>query len=216
MKREVTLEEISDGKLYGLNDMVKADCFDCKGCSSCCQNMGESIVLTPYDVYLLTQNLNCSFESLLDKHIELNVVDGIILPNLKMQKENGNCSFLNEQGRCDIHPFRPSICRLFPLGRIYEENGFRYFLQTNECKNKNRGKIKVSKWIDTPQTKEHEAFILRWHTLLKNFEKLLKENTDYEQTKKYNMLLLSLFYSAPYEKSDFYAQIEQRFKKFGC
>lgn len=31
MRREVTLEEISDGRLYDANDMVKADCQDCKG-----------------------------------------------------------------------------------------------------------------------------------------------------------------------------------------
>ena len=36
MRREVTLEEISDGKLYDANDMVKADCQDCKGCFDCC------------------------------------------------------------------------------------------------------------------------------------------------------------------------------------
>lgn len=30
MKRNVTLEEISDGNLYEANDMVKADCQDCK------------------------------------------------------------------------------------------------------------------------------------------------------------------------------------------
>ena len=29
MRREVSLEEISDGRLYELNDMVKADCQDC-------------------------------------------------------------------------------------------------------------------------------------------------------------------------------------------
>ena len=27
MKRQVTMEEISDGKLYTSNDMVKADCY---------------------------------------------------------------------------------------------------------------------------------------------------------------------------------------------
>ena len=36
MRREVTLEEISDGRLYEANDMVKADCQDCKGCFDCC------------------------------------------------------------------------------------------------------------------------------------------------------------------------------------
>ena len=51
------LLEISDGKLYGNNDMAKISCHDCQGCSSCCQDMGESIWLDPYDVYQLTRNL---------------------------------------------------------------------------------------------------------------------------------------------------------------
>ena len=42
MRREVTLEEISDGKLYDANDMVKADCQDCKGCCDCCKGMRAS------------------------------------------------------------------------------------------------------------------------------------------------------------------------------
>ena len=32
MERNVSMDEISDGKLYGLNDMVRADCGGCKGC----------------------------------------------------------------------------------------------------------------------------------------------------------------------------------------
>ena len=34
MERNIRMEEISDGKLYGLNDMVKAGCEDCVGCSA--------------------------------------------------------------------------------------------------------------------------------------------------------------------------------------
>ena len=84
MKREVNMKEISDGKLYGPNDLVKADCGDCHGCFACCQKMGQSIVLDPLDIYRLTKHLNVSFEQLLADKIELNVVDGLILPNLKM------------------------------------------------------------------------------------------------------------------------------------
>ncbi|MBD8992317.1 MAG: YkgJ family cysteine cluster protein, partial [Blautia sp.] len=47
MRREVSLEEISDGRLYELNDMVKADCQDCAGCHDCCEGMGDSVVLDP-------------------------------------------------------------------------------------------------------------------------------------------------------------------------
>ena len=49
MKRNVDLNEISDGRLYSANDMVKVECGDCAGCSACCQNMGTSVVLDPMD-----------------------------------------------------------------------------------------------------------------------------------------------------------------------
>lgn len=42
----------------------------------------------------------------------------------------------------------PGICRLFPLGRIYEENGFKYFIQVHECKKQERGKVKIKKWLE--------------------------------------------------------------------
>ena len=124
MKRNVDLKDISDGRLYSSNDMVKADCGYCKGCFACCQGMGNSIILDPLDIHRLTTGLQCTIEALLSKHVELNVVDGIILPNLKMQEESQQCAFLNSEGRCSIHPIRPGICRLFPLGRYYENGGF--------------------------------------------------------------------------------------------
>ena len=103
MLRNVDLSEISDGKLYDANDMVKADCKGCEGCSACCRGMGKSIVLDPLDVHRLTTGLGVPFEALLSQHIELNVVDGLILPNLKMTESADACPFLNGQGRCR-HP----------------------------------------------------------------------------------------------------------------
>ena len=92
MIRNCSLEEISDGKLYSENDMVKADTNQCQGCNSvCCHGMGDSIVLDPYDICRLTRQLQMPFESLVEKHLALNVVDGVILPNLKMAGENETC-----------------------------------------------------------------------------------------------------------------------------
>ena len=65
MLRNVSLEEISDGRLYGLNDMAKLGCNDCAGCSSCCRGMGNTIVLDPYDVWRLTGGLGVSLQQLL-------------------------------------------------------------------------------------------------------------------------------------------------------
>ena len=109
MKRQVSLEEISDGKLYGPNDMVKADCGGCAGCSSCCHGMGKSVILDPFDIFQLTENLKCSFEQLLEKKLELNIVDRIILPNLKMDGQEECCPFFGWE-RTVQYPSVPPVC----------------------------------------------------------------------------------------------------------
>lgn len=83
MWREETVEEISDGKLYTANDLVKIGTGDCRGCCDCCR-MGPVIVLDPLDVFELNRFLGQSFEELLDETIELKVIDGLILPVLKL------------------------------------------------------------------------------------------------------------------------------------
>lgn len=217
MKRDVDFNEISDGKRYGLNDMVKADCKDCSGCSSCCRGMGTSVVLDPLDVWRLKTHLSCTFEELLQDKLELQVVDGVILPNLNMSREGEQCGFLDENGRCRIHAFRPGICRLFPLGRIYEEQGFWYFLQIHECKKENRAKIKVRKWLDTPDVKRYERFVLDWHTFLKKLEARIQDEKSQEFAQRVSMYVLKEFYILPYEEGeDFYEQLGKRLEAASC
>lgn len=211
MRKVDNLNEISDGRIYELNDMVRAGSQDCKGCSDCCKGMGTSILLDPLDIFRITQAEGSTFEELLVDTIELNVSDGIILPNLKMTGVEQQCSFLNEEGRCRIHSSRPGICRLFPLGRCYGEHSFQYFLQDKECSKQNRTKVKVMKWIDTPEIKRNQQYILDWHYFLKDVEILLQRDTEGVLHKKANMYLLTQFYMTPYDTGkDFYTQFEQR------
>lgn len=216
MKRNVSLAEISDGRLYGSNDMVKADCHGCNGCSDCCRGMGNSVILDPYDVYRLEMGLGKGPGTLIEEgKVELNVVDGCILPNLKMAGQGESCAFLNEQGRCGIHEFRPGICRLFPLGRYYENGDFKYMLQIHECPAGNRSKVKVSKWIDTPQQEKNHEFICCWHYLLNDLESLIGNCEDEVLAKQVNMALLQIFYMAEYDMTrDFYDQFNQRYERF--
>ncbi len=213
MKRNVTLAEISDGRLYRENDMVKAGCNDCIGCSTCCKGMGDTILLDPLDCYRLTCALKVPFEALLADKLELGVADGIILPHLKMTPVKEQCAFLNPEGRCSIHPYRPGICRIFPLGRYYEDGDFRYFLQTGECPRTNRTKVKVSKWIDIPDIKRNKAYLLSWHYFLKDCEEVLEKGDD-KLRHDLNMYLLKTFFLIPYnEQVDFYQQFEERLEK---
>ncbi len=217
MKRNVDMSEISDGKLYGLNDMVKVDCQDCKGCSVCCHIMGDTIVLDPLDVHLLKTNLNVSFEELMQTSLELKVREGFILPSLKLDATKG-CTFLNEEGRCTVHAFRPGLCRIFPLGRFYrhETRDFLYFLQTKECVYENRTKMKVSKWIGVPNLKQNQEFIAAWHYFLKDIrDTYMKTQEDYEanegKIKKINLLILQEFYINDFDKEkSIYEQLTEK------
>ena len=214
MRREVSLEEISDGKLYGLNDMVKADCHDCEGCCDCCQGMGDTVILDPLDVHRLSVNLNQTPEKLMEESLELDVVDGNILPHLRMKGAEERCVFLNQENRCTIHAFRPGVCRLFPLGRYYENHSFQYFLQVHECKKSNRSKIKVRKWIDTPDVKRYEQYIIDWHYFLKDVQEVLYGTEDMQLIKNLNLYVVNQFYIKPYDsEKDFYEQFYERLQK---
>lgn len=214
MKRNVTLEEISDGNLYEANDMVKADCQDCKGCSDCCQGMGDTVILDPLDVHRLCAGLKKLPEELLGSVLELGVTDGNILPHLAMKGTEERCVFLNTEGRCSIHDIRPGFCRLFPLGRYYTEDGFKYILQIHECKKKNRSKIKVKKWLNTPDLKQYEKFVLDWHNFLLDVQEVFYETEDETLVKNLNMYVLSRFYYTPYkEDEDFYPQFYVRLEE---
>lgn len=200
--------KLTDGKIYEKNDMVKLECGDCKGCFSCCQGMGSSITLNPYDVWQLETNLQKSFAELMQDKLELGISEGMILPNLKMIGTKETCGFLDENGRCSIHTFRPGICRLFPLGRQYDEEKIGYIFLENACPKPNKTKVKIKKWLGISQLETNEAFLLHWHTIQKKVQELAKAE-DKDTVQELNMYLLNLFFAEPYV-GEFYAEFEKR------
>lgn len=222
MKRNIDINEITDGQHYNRDSLVKISCNDCKGCEKCCHDMGDSIILDPYDIYNMTMATGKTFEQLLNKEIALSVVDGIIFPHINMvtdnieapvaEGDNLYCSFLIN-GRCTIHNYRPGFCRLFPLGRLYNEDGsFDYINQIYECDYPIKSKIKVKKWLGIMDIGQYEKYVVSWHELIKNLQERMGSND--ELLKKYNMALLNLFFVTAYEKDDFYKQYYARKQTF--
>ena len=218
MKREVLLSDIAPENLFGSNDVVKLDANGCKDCSYCCREMTDTIILDPRDIYELAKGLrpdadNISIAYLLTSGVaSLSVFDGLTLPHLssKENKEDSSCVFLNEKGRCTVHSFRPGFCRLFPLGRIYENGTFHYFIQSGECRKKERTEVRISEGLGIENLKKYEDFVLEWNEIQENIRAYLKKCND-EEAKNVNMSLLRLFYLTPYDGNrDFYEQFEER------
>ena len=212
MKRNVDLRKISDGRLYTAEDMARTDCHDCQGCSACCHGMGNSIILDPMDIWRLYRGTGMDFSELVNSgYVELGIADGMILPNLKMTEESDACRFLDPDGRCSVHRYRPGICRMFPLGRYYEEGGFRYFLQIHECRKKNRSKIKIKKWLGIPNIREYEGYIRMWHGFLEICEEGLTE-LDEQNARTLRIYVLRIFFQKSYEgdEKEFYQEFRER------
>lgn len=214
MERQIDLQEISDGKLYRAGDLVKADCGGCIGCSACCRGMGSSILLDPLDCMRISRAAGTDFYGLLSAYIELHVVDGLILPNLRMAEQTDACVFLSGEGRCRIHDSRPGFCRLFPLGRYYHDRTFSYFLQVHECKKEVRSKVKVKKWLEIPDIRAYEQYICDWHYFLKDAQRMLEREADEGIRKRITMAVLQNCYVEPYQGEDsFYREFSQRLKR---
>ena len=197
--------------LYSGNEMARLDCSECNGCSSCCRGMGQSILLDPYDIFQLQAGTGQIFSHLMQEKIELHVVDGLILPSLKMQDSTDTCGFLNRENRCSIHPHRPGLCRLFPLGRSYDEKGLRYFLLEDACQIQNRTKVKIRKWLGIESLSKYEQFLIVWHDLRKDVQAQIMEQKSDDFTQKANVKFLETFFQRPYNTGeDFYSQFEER------
>ena len=195
MNREINLTEISDGKLYDIDDLVRADASGCGGCSACCHGVGDLVQLNPYDTFEISKALQTNFDALMDEHFVLRPKGKLLFPYLKMLGENEKCVFLSDQGRCVIHEHRPGICRLFPLGRVYDDHGdFKYVLLKKACVKPKLEKVKVEKWLGINDYEANKAFILEWYKLNKALEFRMKFVRDSAEIEAINQYLFDVFY----------------------
>ena len=87
--------------------------FKCQRCGVCCNN--KRIKPDPEERSRLAVFLGISSDRFSADYLELSTGE------LRLTS-NGDCLFLGPDG-CRVHPARPLVCRLFPLGLIRDENG---------------------------------------------------------------------------------------------
>jgi hypothetical protein len=108
----MTLEDDQLSLVFDL-DRKSPFFFKCQKCSVCCSN--RTIKLEPYELLRISRNLGITTKEFLKTYVE---DKSPILCN----KPNGECIFLASNG-CGIHSHRPLVCRLYPLGLIWDSEG---------------------------------------------------------------------------------------------
>jgi Fe-S-cluster containining protein len=87
--------------------------FLCSQCLLCCRH--KKIQVNPYEVARLAANRGLSTTEFIERYTH---DSGTILN----WEEDGACVFLDSKG-CSVHPDRPLVCRLYPLGRHVLSSG---------------------------------------------------------------------------------------------
>lgn len=118
----------SDAKVLSEPDLLQLSC-GIFGCTSNCCTKSAPIILNPYEIALICRESKLSYEDLLDI-VETDRAKGF---PLVMLPRDPACHFWTGRG-CRIYQARPLACRLFPLGRVYDNGQSHIVLpQLNVC-----------------------------------------------------------------------------------
>jgi uncharacterized protein len=101
-----TAPQASPGALH---DIDAPWSYACGGCGSCCH--GREFLVNPFDVGRLAHGLGLSAAQVIGRHVSPG------RPALNTTGPRGACTFFKDGQGCTVHPHRPTVCRLFPLGR---------------------------------------------------------------------------------------------------
>ena len=78
----------------------------------------------------------------------------------------------------------------------------------------NKSKVKVKKWIETPNPQENKKFIIDWHYFIDDVQEKISKIADEALIKKVDLFILQHFFMERYSiEEDFYTQFNERLDK---
>jgi hypothetical protein len=107
-----------------LDSPLKFECHSGVSCfTACCHNI--KIVLTPYDILVLSKRLKMEGHEFISAHTEPVYLEKTDMPGvqIKLTEEKGGCPFVTPDG-CTVYTDRPTACRYYPVGMAdFHEGG---------------------------------------------------------------------------------------------
>jgi hypothetical protein len=173
--------------------------------------------VTPLDLFKIAQHLNMKIDEVMEQYCESYEGESSKIPvvRIKPKPYQRTCPFL-KKGRCQIHMVSPSVCSLFPLGRMTDSRTgeFTYFMQPATCGNKNQSQT-VRKWLEDSSILDLEHIAILWHKKIAELSRLLiktydKANFNRDDINAILLLTLYVFYDL---EQNFEPQFERNLDK---
>ena len=201
--------------------------FKCRRCGKCCKNQ-DTILFNARDIYNIAKKIGKTPKQVIEECAEVYIGDSSRIPVVHMVPVGlqRRCPLLLPDGRCSVHDCKPTVCALYPLGRVAlfqdvkdkdaeitrENIRVKYIINDYNCGSAKKRNT-VRSWLAQFQIPEEDEFFIRWNVVTVNLSAMvrkLEENNCSEHTLQmlWNAILFTLY--VDYDtKEDFMPQFEK-------
>ena len=180
--------------------------FKCRRCGKCCIHQ-ETIIFNARDIYNIAKKKGMTVQEVVNAYTEAYIGRNSHIPivHLLSNGPKGACPLL-ENGRCSVHDCKPTVCALFPLGRVIIGEKFgepiedldnlqvKYILNEHSCGSAKRVNT-VRSWLAKFGIPEHDEFYLLWNKVLMSLTPAIMKLEE----AKVSEPVLSMFWDAIYQ-----------------
>ena len=154
--------------------------FKCRRCGKCCQHQ-DTIIFNTRDIFNIARELNMTMQGVVEAFTEVYIGNNSRIPIVHLLSDGpGESCPLLKDGRCSVHAHKPTVCALFPLGRVVinkkhdspaltpgTELEVRYILNDigDNCGSAARVNT-VRSWLARFGIPENDAFFMLWNKVI--------------------------------------------------
>ena len=197
-------------------DLLSADdtfSFRCTKCGKCCKDR-EDVLLNPYDVFRIAKYLGEEVEDILQTYTKCHIGATSRMPVVVIRPsgKRRTCPFLTKQ-QCRIQEAKPSVCALFPLGRLGDGDGdILYILQPISCGKQDESHT-VQEWLAEHNLEDSEEWFHIWYDAMLSLGTRVREIEPYMSEPLFEKLeetIFRLLYPGYYLNEPFIPQAKQK------
>lgn len=151
--------------------------FKCRRCGKCCIHQ-DMIIFNARDIFNIAKKKGMTMQQVVEAYTEVYIGRNSRIPiiHLLSNGPKGACPLL-ENGRCSVHDCKPTVCALFPLGRVAlnskdgqplkegETPEVKYILNDHSCGSAKKINT-VRSWLAKFGIPEQDEFYLLWNKVL--------------------------------------------------
>ena len=198
--------------------------FKCRKCGKCCKHQ-DTILFTPRDIFNIARKFHMTPEEVINKYAETYIGSASRIPVVHMvpRGQNAVCPFLRD-GLCSIHDCKPTVCALFPLGRVVVnaeklEKGLedgqvevKYILNDIDCGSRKQVHT-VREWLARFGIPENDEFFLLWSRLTARLHRMICALEEHHVSDGTLNLFWSAIFSTLYLDYDTSAEFLPQFQQ---